>query len=157
MKSNSTKTYAGAVRTSVVMDSNIRTLLACAVLGMALCTDAQADPGNQASRFASRHADAEKALFQTFKQGSSAKDYASPLFDLTKYETFMTATGGVRVDDYRLLGHLADEEAFKTMSTYDFPRFVLRMIEYRLAQRTGIDVANRDPFAGRRFEVTERQ
>ncbi len=157
MKSNSTMTHTYAATTSAVMDSSVWLLLACAVIGVALCTDALADPGNQATRFASRHADAEKVLFQTFKQGSSAQDYASPLFDLTKYETFMTATGGVRVDDYRLLGHLADEEAFKIMSTYDFPRFVLRMIEYRLAQRTGIDVANRDPFAGRRFEVTERQ
>ncbi len=142
---------------TVTTYANARALVAVAVMGMALCVGAQADPGSQASRFVARHAEAEKALFQTFKQGAPAQDYASPLFDLTKYETFMTATGGVRVDDYRLLGHLADEEAFKTMSTYDFPRFVLRMIEYRLAQRTGIDVADRNPFTDRRFEVTERQ
>jgi len=145
-------------KSKTVYGSNGSRLVKCFLLGIVgnlLVTTANADQNRLTDRYIQKRQAAEQQAIQLFKQGVGARDYARPLFELSKYETYMTATGGIGINDVRLVGHLADEAAFQTMSTYDYPRFVLRIIEHRLEQRIGVDISSGNPLMGQRFKIVE--
>jgi len=133
----------------------LTTKLLC-IIGAALLSSqigfVSADAAKKQQSYWDKHEKSKINLINTWKEDRSIKAYSNDIFQLTKYETYLSSNY-VKAEHYKLVGHLASGTV---SSSYDYPLFVYKIFKYELKNASDFSPDVRGLFVGERFYISKK-